>query len=179
MDVFSNPEKGSYWLDDPYVFAQLKQAITIMLDQLQPTGAPTPLADSSLELLPDTYVGRLVAANLLSAVKAAPPGVLPIKTVDQTGIMPAGETWPEESWPAARIRSDLGTVADRISISAEDPARAVLDFCRAWVPMKEGETDEAWRHPVPSEISALRKAGSLPDHPKPKTPAKKHERNEP
>jgi hypothetical protein len=145
MDAIYNPiDLQASWLDDPYVFAQLVKAVSVMLAQLRPPGDPAPPAGSTMALAPDTFQGDVAAAYWLGMVKAAEPDMLPV----------GGNN--KETNLAALIRSDLGQIAERIDI----PTNYLEDKFREWtesvVPRNEGEDDEAYRRRAPPTVLSIR-----------------------
>jgi hypothetical protein len=101
--TLSPAEPRKSWLHDPYLFDQLVRAIAVVLEELKPEGerdAPpvVPGGGGDVFDIIAPLQGRIRAAQLLSAVKNAPPKELPLNTKD----------------PAPFLRDDLGQAADRI-----------------------------------------------------------------
>jgi hypothetical protein len=123
MDAMRNPGSNASWLDDSHLYAQLERATAIVFDQLRPPGDA---ADTPSVRWSGTFQGEQKAARLLLDVRSAPPETLPI----------------DHKYPVARIRDDLGDVADRIDIA---PPVTRDEFLRARGevgPPKENESEE-------------------------------------
>jgi len=77
----SEREKGK-WLDDPFIFAKVREGFEEVLDQIEPEGKQSPPEDM---LLPVEYVGKSNALGTLDQLRLA-DDTPPIDKTDEHGV---------------------------------------------------------------------------------------------